>query len=222
MRYFKKGFKVTLMCVLLLSVATGVSAATPIRIVVNGNPVSTDVTPKIEKGRVLVPISTIAKALDASVLWDSKSKTVKINTKDNVWDDDLAQGLHWQSIHDMIMQYIIGFDTRNDNMVEPLRSEHFDSDVIGPENVTPVGGIYPALIDTQFIDVKQDKDFITTVRVALIKQEDGLVKQTLDFVLEPAKTASDYGYFIKGVWRVKEEKLKEYSPVPGVTFEGED
>ncbi|ULO09445.1 hypothetical protein H1230_12090 [Paenibacillus sp. 19GGS1-52] len=221
MKHFKNGLKTALICVVLLSVATAVHAAIPIRIILNGNPVSTDVPPKMENGRVLVPIGTIASALGASVLWNNESKTVNINTKENVWDDNLAKGIYWLSLHDLIMQYIIGFDSRNPDLVKPLRSGYFDSNVIGPENIVPIGGIYPAVIDTQFIDVKQDKNFIITVRVAIVKQEAGLVKQTLDFVLEPAKTDSMYGYFIKGIWQVKEEKLKEYSPVPGITYHGD-
>lgn len=222
MKYFKNVLKFALIGVVLLSAATAVNAASSIRVVLNGNAVSTDVMPKIENGRVLVPISTIAKAFGASVHWNKNSKTVEISTEENVWDDHLAKNIYWQPIHDLIMQYIIGFDSRNADIVKPLRSEEFDSDVIGPEIIIPTGGIFPTVIDTQFIDVKQDKNFIVTVRVAIVKQEAGLIKQTLDFVLEPAKTDSTYGYLIKGVWQVKEENLKEYSPVPGITFHGDD
>lgn len=213
----KQAMKVALIGTILLLATTAAYANSPIRIVLNGEPLSTDVAPKMENGRVLVPISTIARAFGAAVHWNDQTKTVEIQTAENVWDDQLAN-IPWQHIHDLIMQYIVGFDSRNEELVAPLRSQNFDSDVIGPEVVVPFGGIYPAVIDTQFVDAKQDENFDITVRVAIIKQENGLIKQTLDFVLEPANTSSTYGYFIKGIWRVEEKELNEYSPFPGITF----
>lgn len=49
-----------------------------IKIVMNGESIASDVAPKNVNGRVMVPISTISKALGANVSWDPKSQTVSI------------------------------------------------------------------------------------------------------------------------------------------------
>ena len=45
--------------------------------------VPTDTSPVIEDGRTLVPISSIAKSMNADVNWDSATKTATI-VKDNI------------------------------------------------------------------------------------------------------------------------------------------
>jgi len=74
----------------------GAFASGKISIVVNGQTVPTDVSPRNVDGRVMVPISTISKALGAGVTWDSKKQTVIINQKNgtsvstpDLWNEKL-------------------------------------------------------------------------------------------------------------------------------------
>lgn len=55
-------------------------AAQPIRLVVNGREVKTDVPPQVVNGRVLVPLRFIAEALGAEVGWDDKTRTVIVRS----------------------------------------------------------------------------------------------------------------------------------------------
>ncbi|WP_268893000.1 copper amine oxidase N-terminal domain-containing protein [Paenibacillus sp. An7] len=47
-----------------------------IKIVVNGQQVTSDVAPQIVNNRVMVPISLVSKALDANVGWNQNNQTV--------------------------------------------------------------------------------------------------------------------------------------------------
>lgn len=53
-----------------------VSAGQPIKVLVEGQPVSFDVKPVMEMGRILVPVRAIFEALGARVEWDDKTQTV--------------------------------------------------------------------------------------------------------------------------------------------------
>lgn len=70
--------KVMLGTALLLSANAAFAQGSPIRVEVNGNPVVFGATkPQRVDGRVLVPLRGIFESLNASVLWDSASRTVK-------------------------------------------------------------------------------------------------------------------------------------------------
>lgn len=66
---------VTLMLPLLELGATP-AQANAIRIMLNGNPLTTDVAPVIRNGRTLVPFRAIFEALGARVTWDEATNTV--------------------------------------------------------------------------------------------------------------------------------------------------
>lgn len=54
-------------------------AAEPVNIIVNNKQIQTDTPPLFEKGRVLIPIRAVAESLDASVQWESKTKTATVS-----------------------------------------------------------------------------------------------------------------------------------------------
>lgn len=56
-------------------------ASEPIKLVVNGQEIKTDVSPQIIGDRTMVPVRWIAEALGAEVQWDAQSKTVFISMK---------------------------------------------------------------------------------------------------------------------------------------------
>ena len=59
--------------------AAGAYAVNPVRLLVNGHEVSSDVPPQIIEGRTMVPIRWVAEALGAEVRWDDDSNTVYID-----------------------------------------------------------------------------------------------------------------------------------------------
>jgi hypothetical protein len=63
----------------MLSVSSTAYAAEPVKIIVKGKVIQTDVTPIMDKGRVLVPIRAITEALGATVAWDQDTRTATIS-----------------------------------------------------------------------------------------------------------------------------------------------
>lgn len=54
-------------------------ANNPVKIVVNGQEIDSDVAPQIVKDRTMVPVRWVAEALSADVRWEAESKTVYID-----------------------------------------------------------------------------------------------------------------------------------------------
>lgn len=76
----KKLIIACLVLLLVITVSGTVLAQRNIRIMVNGNFITSDVPPQIINDRVMVPIRFIAEALNANVEWDDKTSTVTIKT----------------------------------------------------------------------------------------------------------------------------------------------
>ncbi|ATW26904.1 copper amine oxidase N-terminal domain-containing protein [Candidatus Formimonas warabiya] len=94
--------------VFLGGITVGVLAASPIRIMVNGVEVKSDVNPQIIKGRTMVPLRTVAEALGNEVKWDGKTQEVKIDSGDNVWEEPFDP---WKNLDDyravsVVSQYL--------------------------------------------------------------------------------------------------------------------
>jgi phosphate transport system substrate-binding protein len=68
-------FGILLSLVLLVAVVPFAQAAT-LSVLINGTPLTGDVAPFIQNGRVLVPMRAIFEALGANVTWDASSQTV--------------------------------------------------------------------------------------------------------------------------------------------------
>jgi ABC-type Fe3+-hydroxamate transport system substrate-binding protein len=67
----------------IVQVPAEAAANTAISILVDGKPVSTDVSPQVIKGNTLVPYNSIVAALGGKANWNEKSKTVTIE-KDGI------------------------------------------------------------------------------------------------------------------------------------------
>lgn len=65
---------------LTLALVGAAFAADPIRLIVNGREIKTDVPPQLIGGRAMVPVRWVAEALGAVVEWDEESGSVFINT----------------------------------------------------------------------------------------------------------------------------------------------
>lgn len=59
--------------------ATAACAGNPVKLFVNGQEVTCDVTPQIIGGRTMVPVRWVAEALGAEVNWDEQNNAVNIN-----------------------------------------------------------------------------------------------------------------------------------------------
>lgn len=55
-------------------------ASNPIKLLINGNQIQSDVPPQMINGRVFVPVRFVAEALGTSVEWDEKNNAVLIQT----------------------------------------------------------------------------------------------------------------------------------------------
>jgi len=53
------------------------------RVLVNGNPLESDLPPVIIEGRILIPVRAVSVALDADVVWDAVYNTITI-TRDDI------------------------------------------------------------------------------------------------------------------------------------------
>ncbi|MEF3354134.1 copper amine oxidase N-terminal domain-containing protein [Paenibacillus sp. GYB006] len=113
----KKLFISLFVVVFSLSIVVGLAFAKgSVKIVVNGQQVTSDVAPQIVNNRVMVPLSVVAKALDANVGWNQKNQTVTINDKaipsqEDIWKQDLDFiGSGWASLRNIIGTFMIGFD----------------------------------------------------------------------------------------------------------------
>jgi hypothetical protein len=90
--------------------AGAVHAQDAIKIVVNGQEVTSDVPPQIVDGRTLVPLRTVADALGAQVDWDAASnsvivtqdasQTIKVNGEQTTWPFWYEDGNLYLEYHD--------------------------------------------------------------------------------------------------------------------------
>ena len=72
--------------VMLLSSVTPVFAERPIKVMVGGEILETDVAPEIVEGRILLPLRAVFEAFGAEVFWDGESKTVTAKRRDDFTD----------------------------------------------------------------------------------------------------------------------------------------
>jgi len=73
------GFALALIMIFGLMAGTAY-AADPIKIVIDGKEVKSDVAPVVENGRTLVPLRVISESLGADVVWAASTRTVTIKT----------------------------------------------------------------------------------------------------------------------------------------------
>ena len=207
--------------VLMLVCTAGVYGAGNIKVVIDGSPIDTGVI--VRNGQIWIPVRAAAEVLGAKVRWDAGSQTVfvtpRTRVQTDVWDESISTiditASMWISIRNLITEFIIAFDERDRDGAE-LVTPDFDSNIVGPEVVIPIGGIFPAFIDFYIADIVPEEHHRYKARVVLIQQEMGLRKLYWDF-----DVVWDKGYRIAAVRQVGEEELDEYEVVPGLTFRSE-
>ncbi|MGF6357329.1 hypothetical protein ABIE27_005279 [Paenibacillus sp. 4624] len=130
-------------------------AAGMIKLNVNGTQLQTDVAPKMVNNRVMVPLSSVSKALGASVAWNDKTQTVSIDTTgipyENVWDENMKDigpfGL--AGINNTVQVFMAGMDTGIEDLLE---KSTLNMDVDRLKQVHFSMG--PTMLSTKILDMK--------------------------------------------------------------------
>jgi len=202
---------------------TTVFASQTVKIVVNGKQILSDVTPQIVNGRVLVPISFVARALGANVDWNGSTKTVTVETKSDPTTDAFNQEItsideaYYIYARNAVTTFIAKHDSR-DQTGRDMVTEDYDSDVPGytSDVIIPIGG-YPTTIDYDVVDAKFDyENSVWVIRLTMyewhtVAQEQGVQKMTVDFHVAAHNK-------IKGAWLVGEpEIMDQHTVFPGLT-----
>ncbi len=212
----------------------GAFASGKITIVVNGQTVPTDVSPRNIDGRVMVPISTISKALGANVTWDSKNQTVIINQKNgtlvstpDLWNEKLnLDGGEWAEIVSLINKYFVTYDSRDEEAwKKTIAPSYLDNGSVE----LPGGGVYPSILELKIVDAKKIVDVKRTgegrsnkdqykVRVKIVHY----MNLSTPFVAEWDFDVASYmskGYLIDYANIINDTYLKNYTVFPGLTFQ---
>lgn len=200
--------------IISLSALVGVAFAKgTIKIVVNGQQVTSDVAPQMINNRVMVPLSVVSNALGAHVSWDQKNQTVTIknnvSTQKDIWNQELDWGNNgwpsgWPQVKNLIALYIAGFDNRDDELIRSISVEEFD--------MIPIGGMYPSIIDYDIVDAQETKNSYK-VRVQVITYEEEMKGEMWDFEIGQGK--------IKSMKIVNHFDINEYTVFPGLTFKNQ-
>lgn len=200
------------------------AATGKIKLVVNGKEVPADVAPRIEKGRVLVPIGTVSKALGVNVQWDAQTNSVIVNSKQDVWDHEMEYlDRNWDEIRNLITTYITYYESKKDGYKD-LVSDRFKSDFVDPKLI--ISNVSDAILDYRFVDIKfngtPEDTLQFTVRVDVVQRTDGsvrptlIVKKQLDFDVRYDQKKGMY--VLDGIWVKGKEMLDSYTVFPGLTF----
>ena len=160
----KKMLSLILCCFMVLSVGLSTSFAEEgIKININGKVISTESSPVIRNGRVLVPISVITKELGYKTEWNNISKSVKIWSNDKEWVD-FTLGENFYRLHtDREMNYT-NFENKKDkfNFVDTeIRSMDVKSEMINNRFYIPLAYAGENLNNNVLWDIKTRTVFIT-------------------------------------------------------------
>lgn len=61
----------------------GLIIQNPIKLIIDGKEIETDVPPQIINGRTMVPVRVVAENLGCAVKWDKQNNTVIITSKNH-------------------------------------------------------------------------------------------------------------------------------------------
>lgn len=127
-----KRFVAGLIVGFIISFSTVVLASTPVKLIVNGKEIATDVSPQIINGRTMVPVRFVAEALGAKVVWDDAQQAVIITS---------------QAVSDTAPQPTVDQTTSKsnefyDDFSQPLSVNWDLSKAVGTWSIDPKNGAY--------------------------------------------------------------------------------
>ncbi|AGL02523.1 copper amine oxidase N-terminal domain-containing protein [Desulfoscipio gibsoniae] len=83
MFYMNKKFLLPLVATLILSINGPAFAVSPVRLLISGQEIKTDVPPQTVNGRIMVPVRVVSEYLGNTVNWDVNNNTVFIEPNKN-------------------------------------------------------------------------------------------------------------------------------------------
>ena len=206
-----------------------VYGAQTLKLIIKGEQVDSDVPVQIIDGRTLVPLRTISEYLNEEIHWNEQTRTVTVAS--DLWEQDVLDHLSrdlWVYARNVIIRFLIAFDEMDVSGRE-LVSEDFDTNIIGPEVVIPLGGVgseQGTFVDFKFVDAKIDQDANELfVRVKLWKWSmyfpDERKIKWWDFTIDLDRSKPNDSSFLKitKIWQVDEKQITSYHAFPGLKFE---
>lgn len=203
----------------VLAVAGAVIAAGNIKVIINGKTVAADVPPKIVDGRVLVPISTIAKELHREVRWDAKNHAVIVNP--DVWksEEDLGRA-DWVWARNKVLAFFIAFDEQDLEKAQSMLTEDFTSNRMSRNEIMPFLGIDGRIVDFHFRDMAcVNSAWKMRVQVVYKRDQDFMQMEDWDFTFSGPNL---YAGKIAAIHISNERELTEYTVFPGLTVDNKN
>ncbi|MFY9190593.1 MAG: copper amine oxidase N-terminal domain-containing protein [Lawsonella sp.] len=113
----------------MLAAVLAVSAAAPIKLIIDDQEIACDVPPQIIGGRTMVPARFVAEPLGATVEWDQVANAVVI-TSISYSDEEIKQNLEgWIPLRDIALDQ--GWIVRGDGFVYQDEKKLFNWQEIG-------------------------------------------------------------------------------------------
>lgn len=176
-KYFLGVLTGFIVCTMLVSAVA--IANSPIRLIVNGNVVKSDVPPQIIDGRTMVPARPLAEALGATVQWDDANYAVVVTggVQAGAVPTDLEpvnnKGLEDITVEEIAKNYTIKINGKERTLIYRIENSN-DVFVMGRGLVD----ILSDALETEEISLSPDcvlKIGNTEYNPTFVKDEDGLI-----------------------------------------------
>ncbi len=181
-----------LVTLMVAAMPSGIMAAGPIKVKLNGQNIKFDVQPVLSSGRVLVPIRSIASAMGATISWNGSSGTVTIKKDSDTLK--LTAGSKTAYKNNSKIKLDVPARIVRGRTLAPVRfiSEGLNASVKWDSSSRTVNIIQRSKDEIQAI--KQVEKYLSILDIAV---SDGVDDEAYDGVLTPEAIDSGYGYDAK-------------------------
>ena len=181
-----------LVTLMVAAMPSGIMAAGPIKVKLNGQNIKFDVQPVLSSGRVLVPIRSITSAMGATISWNSSSGTVTIKKDSDTLK--LTAGSKTAYKNNSKIKLDVPARIVRGRTLAPVRfiSEGLNASVKWDSSSRTVNIIQRSKDEIQAI--KQVEKYLSILDIAV---SDGVDDEAYDGVLTPEAIDSGYGYDAK-------------------------
>ena len=188
-----------LVTLMVAAMPSGIMAAGPIKVKLNGQNIKFDVQPVLSSGRVLVPIRSITSAMGATISWNGSSGTVTIKKDSDTLK--LTAGSKTAYKNNSKIKLDVPARIVRGRTLAPVRfiSEGLNASVKWDSSSRTVNIIQRSKDEIQAI--KQVEKYLSILDIAV---SDGVDDEAYDGVLTPEAINSGYGY-----------DAKVFKPMPG-------
>ena len=188
-----------LVTLMVAAMPSGIMAAGPIKVKLNGQNIKFDVQPVLSSGRVLVPIRSITSAMGATISWNGSSGTVTIKKDSDTLK--LTAGSKTAYKNNSKIKLDVPARIVRGRTLAPVRfiSEGLNASVKWDSSSRTVNITQRSKDEIQAI--KQVEKYLSILDIAV---SDGVDDEAYDGVLTPEAINSGYGY-----------DAKVFKPMPG-------